>query len=44
MSKDVLVFFARSENAWEATANLLVLDEPRTADQRRMWRELAEFR
>jgi hypothetical protein len=44
MSKDVLVFFAGVGHAREATGNLLVLDELRTADPRRRWRELAEFR
>jgi len=44
MSKDVLDFFAGIGHARETTGKLLVLDELRTADPRRMWRELAEFR
>jgi hypothetical protein len=44
MSKDVLAFFAGVGHAREATENLLVLEKLRTADPRRMWRELAEFR
>jgi hypothetical protein len=43
MSKDVLVFVAGVGHAREATENLLVLEKLRTADPRRMWRELAEF-
>jgi hypothetical protein len=38
MSKDVLVFFAGVGHARVATGNLLVLDELRTADLRRIWR------
>ena len=44
MSNDVLVFFAGVGHAREATGNLLVLDKLRTADPRRMWGELADFR
>jgi len=41
--KDVLIFFAGVGRAREATGNLLVLDESRTADPRRMWRVLQVF-
>jgi hypothetical protein len=44
MVKDVLVFFAGVGHAREVIRNLLMLDELRTADPRRMCRELADFR
>jgi len=41
--KDVLVVFAGVGGAREATGNLLMLDQLRTADPRRMWRDLQVF-